>query len=194
MAPEAASMPWLCEYMRLRSWGLTPPVSPLECMASRPSLAEFFGPRTASGYTFFDHDSTKYAAYVKELYIRVLQQPWPISGVVPFHFACGLLAEANGQEVNWAEFSFKQIHPYQSDSRVPRVLPQFADLVEPLEDLEPTIPRADMKVRPHTLTLSLEFCSISWSHSRIWFVNVGPFVTNDHMPLHVCMVLFTLNY
>ncbi|KAG0599762.1 hypothetical protein M758_12G176500 [Ceratodon purpureus] len=74
---EEASMQWFVEFMRLYSRGLTPSVSANDNMPSPRALAEFFGPRSYSGYTFDDHGMPEYKTYARELFLRVLQLPWP---------------------------------------------------------------------------------------------------------------------
>ena len=81
-----------------------------------------------------------------ELYSRVLQVEWPANGVIPFHFARGLMAEAMGVDVNWAEFGFKMTHPHQARSKVPRVLPEFQYLDRPLHPLHKIVPRTRFSV------------------------------------------------
>ena len=77
---------------------------------------------------------------MKQLLPRVLQVPWPVSGAIPFHFARGLVCEAQGMDVNWAEFGFKMTHPHQSTSGIPRVLPEYANLELPLVNIRKVIP------------------------------------------------------
>lgn len=144
--PETCTVPWFVEFMRLCNRGLTPTVTPTEFMPSKRALLEFMGPKVGHGYTFHDQGVPEYALYVEELFRRVLQQPWPITGVLPFHFSRGLLAEAMGVEVNWAEFAFRATHPHQSRSTVPRLLPEFANLAAPLPPLNVIMPLTHGKV------------------------------------------------
>ena len=144
--PDESSIPWFHEVMRLHRNGLTPKVTPNEYMPSRPMLAEFWGPRAAAGYTFHDHGMAEYEAYVRELYGRVLQLPWPVSGLLPFHFARGLVVEAMGIEVNWCEYAYIVTHPPQSNRGVPRILRQYAGLIMPLPPLTLVRPRTKLQV------------------------------------------------
>lgn len=107
---EPSSIAWFVSHMRLNSIGVTPTVTPTELMPSRPELAEFCGPKYRSGYVFHNHESTAYEEYVRELFVRVLQTQWPLNHVLPFHFARGLVAEAKGDKVNWAEYAFRGTH------------------------------------------------------------------------------------
>ncbi|KAG0577512.1 hypothetical protein KC19_5G162000 [Ceratodon purpureus] len=75
--PEEASVAWFIDIMRLHSRGLTPGVSPREYMPSREALAQFFGPKASSGYYFEDYGLPEYEVYVRHLFRRVLQLPWP---------------------------------------------------------------------------------------------------------------------
>ena len=97
---EPCSITWFCYYMALPAEGVVPTVTPTEEMPSRVALAQVFGPKYQSGYTFINHGNHAYEMYVKELHMRVLQSKWPISGVVSFHFARGLVADAVGMAVN----------------------------------------------------------------------------------------------
>lgn len=81
-----------------------------------------------------------------ELYTRVLQVEWPVNGVISFHFARGLLAEAMGDEVSWAEFGYKATHPHQARSHGPRLLPKFETLDRPLQPLLKVVPRTRFEV------------------------------------------------
>ncbi|KAG0593682.1 hypothetical protein M758_UG010100 [Ceratodon purpureus] len=60
--------------------------------------------------------------------------------MLPFLFARALMAEGIGAEISWAEYAFKFIHPHQSRSGIPRVLPEFANITEPLHPLTKVIP------------------------------------------------------
>ena len=143
---EAASIQWFVTFMRLHDVGLVPTVTPRELMPSREAVAEFMGPKVMHGFVFDDHGSPEYARYVTELFTRVLQLNWPCSSVVPFHFARGLVAEAAGEDVNWAEFAYKMTHPHQSHTGVPRIFPEYAALLVPLPPLVKVIPVDDVKV------------------------------------------------
>ena len=127
-----SSVPWFVTFMRLHNSGVTPTVTPNENMPNRVAMAEFWGPRSSSGFRFHDHGHPSYEAYVRSLFPRVLQKPWPASSVLPFHFARVLLVEALGVQVNWAEFAFRVTHPHQANIKVPRVLPEFMELRTPL--------------------------------------------------------------
>ncbi|KAG0618995.1 hypothetical protein M758_4G108000 [Ceratodon purpureus] len=59
----------------------------------------------SSGFTFMDQGIPAYEVYVRQLFVRVHQLLWPISGVLPFYFASHLLVEALGIEVNWADYA-----------------------------------------------------------------------------------------
>ena len=144
--PEPASIPWFQRYMRLGNAGVTPTVTPSAYLPSRVELAQFFGPKHKSGFTFDNHGNDAYERYIRELYTRVLQQPWPLSGVLPFHFARGVLAEAMGLEVNWAEFAFKATHPHQSHGPHPRVLEDYGNIEDPLPPLEKVSPGPEFQV------------------------------------------------
>ena len=139
--PEAASILWFVQYMGLPNVGIIPSVTPTEYLPSREALADFFGPKVNSGYTFDNFGDLMYEAYVMELYTRVLQVEWPANGVVTFHFARGLMSEAMDVDVNWAEFGFKMTHPHQSRSKGTRVLPLFENLDRPLPPLSKIVPR-----------------------------------------------------
>ena len=117
-------------------------------LPSREAMAEFYGPKMASGFVFIDHGNPRYEVYARELFTRVLQIPWPISSVIPFHFARGLMAEAADLDINWAEFAYKVTHPHQSHSGVPRILPAYEDLLEPLPPLTKVYPIPGFKVQP----------------------------------------------
>ena len=157
---ELASIPWFVRYMRLQNDGLVPTVTPREFMPKREEMIEFLGPKTPSGYTFDNQDNEEYEVYVQELYTRVLQLNWPISHVIPVHFARGLVAEAKGTEINWAVFAYKMTHPHQSRSGIPRVLPQYTDIQEPLAPLVKVLPFPDDQVRLSSFSLFLH-CSNS---------------------------------
>ena len=143
---ELCSIPWFCYYMQLPNEGVTPTVTPTSEMPSRPALAHFWRPKRGPGYTFDNHDSPRYEVYVRELFTRVLQVKWPLSGVLPFHFARGLLAEAMGMSVNWAEFAYKSTHLHQSPCGSFRILPEFEELVAPLPPLIIVLPPSDFEV------------------------------------------------
>ncbi|KAG0593578.1 hypothetical protein M758_UG000400 [Ceratodon purpureus] len=143
--PEEASIPWFIEFMRLYCRGLTPSVSTTQYMPSRRALAEFFGLRAASSFIFDDEGLPEYETYTRELFRRVLQLPWPGNSVLPFHFARGMLVEAMEVEVSWAEFAYRQTHPHQSHTGVPRVLPEFRDLKQPLDPLVVVMPRVNIQ-------------------------------------------------
>lgn len=142
MAPadEVASIPWFVEFMRLHNAGLIPGVSPADMLPSRPDISSFFGPKHGSGYIFDNHDSPEYEQYVRELFKRVLQLNWPVGNILPYGFARALVGEASGLEIDWAEFAYKQTHPHQSHSGVPRVLIEFSSLASPLPPLRKIIP------------------------------------------------------
>ena len=143
---EEASIAWFVAFMRLHNRGVIPMVTPSEFMPTRTALADYFGYRSARGYVFDDQGLPSYEIYVRQLYSRVLQQPWPVSGVLPFHFARGLFVEALGMEVNWAVFAFRATHPHQSQSDVPRLLPEYKALESPLPALAVVMPMAHRSV------------------------------------------------
>ena len=143
---ELASIKWFAEYMALENTGLVPSVSPTELLPSRVAMADFLGAKQGAGYEFDNHGSLLYEDYVKNLFTRVLQLKWPLSGVIPFHFARGLVAEASGTEIDWAEFAYIKTHPHQSHSGVPRVLPEFLALQTPLPRLNKVIPPPSQQV------------------------------------------------
>ncbi|KAG0616521.1 hypothetical protein M758_5G122000 [Ceratodon purpureus] len=147
MAPmEECSIAWFTTYMALPNSGVVPTVTPPEQLPSKVALARFFGPKYGSGYCFDNHGNTDFELYVKELHVRVLQLRWPITGVVPYNFARGIVAEAVGSAVNWAEFGYKQTHPHQARSSVPRILPEFVNLKYPLPPLVKVLPRVQLSV------------------------------------------------
>lgn len=169
MAPlEAASLRWFVVFMQLPDAGLLPTVTPTEYLPSRPALAQFFGPKYGSGYVFENHGDADYEEYVKTLYSRVLQLRWPVNGVVSFHFARALLAEAMHLDVNWAEFGFKSTHPHQSRTRIPRVLPEFEDLQSPLDPLTKIVPRIPFEVSYRILN-SRTSSFFLWQHLHLQF-------------------------
>ena len=137
--PETASILWYVQYMRLHNDGIVPTVSPPEMLTSRQELALFWGPKTAAGFAFDNYGSDEYERYVQRFYKRVLQLKWLVTRVIPFHFARGLLAEAMGEDINWAEFAFKATHPWQR-SGDPRVLPEYADIRGPLKPFPKVVP------------------------------------------------------
>ena len=143
---EPASLEWFVEFMMLRDNGVVPSVTPTELLPSRRAMARFWGPKTDKGWTFHNHGDVIYKYYARCLYNSVLQNPWPISEVLPFHFARGLMAEALGIEVSWAEFGYKMCHPYQSRTGIPRILPQFETLSSPLPDLAMVLPAFNKEV------------------------------------------------
>ena len=120
---EAASIGWFVEFMRLSNRGVIPSVTLSELMPTRHQLAEFWGPKDGHGYIFKNFGSEAYEHYVRILLLRVLQTPWPLSGAIPFHFAKGLIAEAIGMDVDWAEFAFKVTHLHQSHTSIPAFCP-----------------------------------------------------------------------
>ena len=144
---DPGSLDWYIRWMRLGDSGIIPTITPKEFFPSRRAMAAFFGPKTEAGWTFHNHGDLAYEAYVRELLRRVLQINWPLSGVMPFHFARGLVAEALGAEVSWAEFAYRQTHPHQSRSGGVRILPQFSDLKEPLYRLTIELPNRRIPVR-----------------------------------------------
>ena len=144
--PDPASLEWFISYMKLRHRGVVPSVTPTEYFPSRRSMARFWGPKASNGWTFNNHGDFIYEYYARSLYNRVLQQPWPISRVLPFHFARGLMAEALGVEVSWAEFGYKMCHPHQSHTGIPRVFDEFLALNGPLPDLAMVLPTFDIQV------------------------------------------------
>lgn len=156
---EPSSIPWFIAFMRLHCRGLIPTVTPSEFMPGHKELAEFWGPRSPLGFTFSDHGLPGYEIYVRQLFSRVLQLPWPSTGVLPFNFARGLLVEALGVEVNWAEFGYRATHPHQSHSGIPRVLPEYRGLVRPLRALALVMPRAHIPVSISGLSLRIRSCS-----------------------------------
>lgn len=143
---EPSSLPWFVACMRLHNRGVIPSVTPSEFMPGHKALAAFWGPRSSLGYIFNDHGVPAYEIYVRQLFSRVLQLPWPMSAVLPFHFARGLLVEALGVEVNWATFGYNSTHPHQSNSSIPRILPEFRALVSPLPALAIVMPAVDIAV------------------------------------------------
>ena len=128
--PDLASIPWFVLFMGLHDSGLVPTASPSSCFTSRQALAVFWGQRCNSSYTFHNHGLPEYKTYVKDLFGRVLQLPWPLNGLLPFHFARALMVEALGLEISGAKFAFKATHPHQSRTGVPRVLEDFVNLVK----------------------------------------------------------------
>ena len=132
--------------MGLPSEGVVPTTTPTAEMPSQLALAQFFGPKQKSGFSFENHGNPAYEMYVRELHRRVLQKQFPISWVLPFHFARGLVAEAVGMPVAWAEFAYKQIHPHQSHSGKFRILPEFENISVPLPPLIVVRPRGNFQV------------------------------------------------
>ena len=173
---ELGSIQWFVEFMRLHNSGLVPSVSPPELLPSRIDMADYLGPKHGAGYTFNNHGSARYEQYIRELHRRVLQVNWPLGGILPFHFARGVVAEASGLEIDWAEFAYKITHPHQAHSRVPRVLPEFAVLMVPLPPLPkvlPTpIPMVSTRLRPcflcHSLAIS-QFPVFKWGLFFVFF-------------------------
>ena len=163
---EVSSFNWYVAYMRLHSRGVIPTVTPAEYMPSRRALAGFFTHRIGHGYVFSDHGLPEYELYVRELYSRVLQLPWPLTSVMPSEFARGLLVEAMGVEVNWAEFAFRQAHPRPALSGAPRILPEYTALSDPLPPLAIVMPRAHLCVIPPMLL----FVHVSVISLNSWLV------------------------
>ncbi|KAG0572998.1 hypothetical protein KC19_VG139600 [Ceratodon purpureus] len=141
--PDECNIRWFTVFMALSNDGVVPTVTPTDLMPSRVALAHFLGPKHNLGFTFINHGNRAYELYVRELHQRVLQLKWPISGVLPFHFARGLAAQAMGMCVNWAEFGYKQTHPHQSRIGAYRILPEFENLSAPLPPLIKIIPRGN---------------------------------------------------
>ena len=86
--------------MSLNNVGLVPSVTPTELLPNRAEMTEFWGTKSNGGFVFDNQGDPEYEVYVKDLHTRVLQLNWPITGVIPFHFARGLVAEAQGIEIN----------------------------------------------------------------------------------------------
>ena len=143
---EPASLEWFIDYMRLPDSGVVPSVTPSPLLPSRRSMARFWGPKAAKGWTFHNHGCMIYEYYARSLFNRVLQIPWPILGVPPFHFARGLMAEALGVEVSWAKLAYKMCHPYQSRTGIPQIMEDFRTLTAPLPELGIVIPKFDREV------------------------------------------------
>lgn len=108
---ELSSMSWFVTVMRLHNRGVTPTVTPTAYMPDRKALAEYWGQRSGP-FIFRDQGIPEYAVYVRDLFSRVYQLPWPVSGSMPFHFAQGLMVEALAVEVNWADFAFRITRPH----------------------------------------------------------------------------------
>ena len=143
---QPCSIPWFRRYMRLNGSGMVPTITPNEFMPSNEAVAELFGPKCSVGFTFDNHLNEEYDVYVRELFQRVLQLKWPINSILPFDFARGLAAEALEVEVNWAEFAFKQTHPYVSNYPLSRLLPEYESLREPLGTMKKVLPFPNFKV------------------------------------------------
>ena len=143
---DLGTIEWFVEYMRLHNSGLVPSVSPTDQLPSRADMADFLGPKHGAGYTFQSHGDRRYEQYIHELFRRVLQVQWPLGGILPFHFARAVVAEAWGIEIDWAEFAYKFTHPHQSHSRIGRVLPEFAILADPLPPLPKVVPTPTVQV------------------------------------------------
>ena len=141
-----ASVAWFVRFMALANDGVIPSVTPGDQMPSRADVAIFCGPKYNSGFTFDNHGDAAYDQYVRELYRRVMQLPWPLSNTLPFHFCRGLVAEAQGKDVNWAEFAFKATHHHLNVHAQPRILPEFWGIAEPLPPLPKVIPQPDLSV------------------------------------------------
>ena len=107
---ELCSIHWFCTYMRLHNRGVTLTVTPAEYMPTARALAEFWGPPSSSRFTFKDQGNLAHEVYLRQLFSRVLQLPWLMSGILPFQFARDLLVEALGIEVNWTDFAHRQTH------------------------------------------------------------------------------------
>ena len=144
--PEAASIEWYVLYMRLHNDGLVPTVSPPEMLPSRHDVLRVWGTKTNKGVWFDSHGSNEYQRYVRRLYKRVLQLEWPDTDVIPLHFARGLLAEAIGEDVNWAEFAFKMTHHHLMRNAIPRVLPEYMDIKSPLKPFPKVLPVSAFEV------------------------------------------------
>lgn len=145
---EPGSLEWFVRYMRLRDTGVIPTVTPSEFLPSGPAMAAFWGPKSANGWYFHDHGNPLYEIYARELLMRVLQTRWPLTGIMPVHFARGLMAEAMGVDVSWAQFAYGQTHPHQSPTSEVRILPQFRTLPAPLHRLTIVLPDHRIQVRP----------------------------------------------
>ena len=137
---EPSSLEWFITFMRLHSRGVTPTVTPTAYMPSQSMLADYWGESSGHGYSFRDQGIPGYGVYVRDLFSRVLQLPWPVSGSMPKHFAGGLMVEALGVEVNWADFAFRATHPHQSFTGIPRILEQYKSLEAPLPALPIVMP------------------------------------------------------
>ena len=144
--PEQCSIPWFTTFMALLNSGVVPTVTPPDQLPSRQALLQFWGRKDRHGVTFINHKNPSYALYVRELYNRVLQLKWPLNGVIPFHFARGLMAEAVGLAVNWAEFAFKQTHLHQSHISLPRILPEYECMANPLPPLIKVLSKGNFQV------------------------------------------------
>ena len=153
--PDLASIPWFAHFMGLNDEGLVPTVTHTELMPSRWEMLEFWGQKSGAGFTFDYQGNEDYEVYIRNLFTRVMQLNWPVSGVVPFHFARSVVAEAKGIEINWAVFAYKQTHPHQSHTRIPRVLPEFTNITTPLENLVKILPFPGNEVCSSTITSAL---------------------------------------
>lgn len=143
---DLGSLEWFIRYMRLRDSGVVPTVTPFEFLPSQCAMAAFWGPKASNGWTFSNHGNPLNENYVRQLMMRVLQIQWPISGILPFHFARALMAKSLGIDVSWTEFACRQTHPHQSHTRIPRILLKFADLNSPLLRLHVILPNILIKV------------------------------------------------
>ena len=152
---KEGSLEWFVVYMNLRDSGAIPSVTPTTYFPDRCAMARFWGPKASTGWTFDNHGDVIYEYYARSLFNRVLQKTWPLSGVLPFHFARGLMAEALGVDISWAEFGYKMCHPHQSRLDVPRIQPDLCSLTAPLPDLAIVIPRFDLEVSPAHRELQL---------------------------------------
>ena len=175
---EVSSVCWFVSFMRLHNRGVTPTVTPTEFMPSRPDLAEYWGQRSGRGFVFQNQDIPEYEIYVRELFSRVYQLPWPLGGVLPFHFARGLMVEALSYEVNWADFAYIVTHPHQSRTGIPRILPEYKALDAPLPVMARVMPQAHLSVRSNFSSLSVYVTFISfWSCSTPQVI--GPVLQHD---------------
>ena len=131
---------WFKDCMLLHSSGFIPsdPVAKLTCPPS--DVVAHWGEKEGRGYAFRDTDGEEYFLYVSELFKRVHQQKM-VDGILPLHFARGLLEESRGGEVNWCKFAMIRCFP-RWRRRPFEPLAEFADVNAPIPWTHPKVQSA----------------------------------------------------
>ena len=131
MAMEGTKQ-WYVEFLCLPGDGFVPGHGDRNFYPKSECRARMGSPSHLGTYPWAHRGPPSYERYVTELYERVCQKKLKRGENLPWHFVRGLLAEEDGEPVDWAEFAVSKRRGPGRRYPALRILPMYRNLRHPL--------------------------------------------------------------